>query len=357
MKENQFLAKLWMLSELANGILFSEEGGEFMKKQNYLFLGSSITYGAGGSGISVANMFAEDYAQLEYDQYIEGQHVSGVKYLRRLTTPTGDNLDGWQGTYRCGDISLVVNGDDTATFNSLQVVYTLNGDTATMKQFDNYGSFIVKFNQGGNVYKVACNGYKLAYATTASSPKSTSYNYLLEVMINQRKLMTSNPDNTGIEVKDYDGQKIDQVFIQLSTNDAGQTDTVFGDINAEEIDCTTSYGGIRYLIKLCKETWGEDCKITFFVCPQSDMTGSCGTRYVELREGLLALKDKYQDFDILDLWSNDEITYLVRGANYLTYLMPDKVHPTEMGYEGIFFPEFRKYMDSKSIRSNECLVG
>ena len=319
-----------------------------MKKQNYLFLGSSITYGSGGLGISVANMFAEDYAKVKYIQYIDGQYGRGVKYLRRLTTSTGDNLDGWQGSYRCDDFSFMVNGDGTAIFNTLPVNYTLNGNTAIVEPFAYYSNFTVNFNQGSNVYKVACNGYKLAYATTDSSPKTTSYVHLLEVMINQHKLITSNPDNTGREVKDYDGKKINHVFIQLSTNDAGQADTVFGDINAEEIDYTTSYGGIRYLVKLCKDTWDEDCKITFFVCPQCDMPGSCGIRYAELREGLLSLKDKYQNFDVIDMWSNDEITSFVRSAIYLTYLMPDKVHPTEMGYERIFFPEFRKYMDRKS---------
>ena len=316
-----------------------------MKKQNYLFLGSSITYGSGSSGISVADMFEEDYAKLEYQRSAEGHVVRDVKYLRRLTTSNDDTLDGWQGLYRCDDFCLSVHGDGTASFNSLPVSYTLDGNTAFVEPLGDYVSMTIYFNHSDHVYKVACNGYKLAHATTESSPEITSYVHLLLTMINQHKLITSSPDGAGTIVKEYDGLAIDQVFIQLSTNDAGQTDTIFGDIDREGIDDTTSYGSIRYLVKLCKDTWGNDCRITFFVCPRCEMPGSYGIRYAELREGLLLLRDKYQNFDVIDLWSNDKVTSLVNGENYSIYLMPDKVHPTEMGYERIFFPEFRKYME------------
>ncbi len=319
-----------------------------MEKQNYLFLGSSITYGSGSFGISVADMFAEDYAQIEFLQSVEGQEVRGVKYLRRLTTLNDDNLNEWQGSYRCDDLCLVMQGNGTAFFNTKPISYTLEGNTASVEPFGDYINFSVHFNHSDHVYKAACNGYKLSYATTATSPKTTSYVHLLLMMINQHKLITSSPDGMGTLVKDYDGQTINQVFIQLSTNDAGQTDTVFGDINEEELDVTTSYGSIRYLIKLCKDTWGKDCKITFFVCPRCDMPGSYGTRYATLREGLLSLRDRFQNFDVIDLWSNDEATSLVNSVTYSTYLNPDKVHPTEMGYERIFFPEFRRYMDLRN---------
>lgn len=316
-----------------------------MKKCNYLFLGSSITYGSGSSGVSVADMFEEDYAKVELIQCIEEQEIRDVAYLRRLASSYDESLDGWQGTYRCDDLSLEIRGDGTASFNSQPVSYTVDGNTAMIESVDNYVNITVHFNHRDLVYKAACNGYKLAHSTTASSPETTSYVHLLLIMINQHKLITSNPEGTNTLVKDYDGQVIDQVFIQLSTNDAGQTDTVFGDINKEEIDDTTSYGSIRYLVKLCKDTWGNDCKITFFVCPRCEMPGSYGIRYAELREGLLSLRNKYQNFDVIDLWSNDKVTSLVNGENYSTYLMPDKVHPTEMGYERIFFPEFRKHME------------
>jgi hypothetical protein len=316
-----------------------------MEKQNYLFLGSSITYGSGSSGISVADMFAEDYAKVEFLQSIEGQEVRGVKYLRRLTESNDDSLNGWQGSYRCDDLCLVVQGNGAALFNRMPISYTLEGNTASVEPFGDYINFSVHFNQSDHVYKAACNGYKLAYATTATSPKTTSYVHLLLMIINQHKLITSNPDGTDTIVRDFDGQTVNQVFIQLSTNDAGQTDTVFGDINAEELDDSTSYGSIQYLVKLCKDTWGNECKITFFVCPRCDMPGSYGTRYATLREGLLSLRDRYQNFDVIDLWGNAEATSLVNSVNYSTYLNPDKVHPTEMGYERIFFPEFRRYMD------------
>ncbi len=283
-----------------------------MKKQNYLFLGSSITYGSGSSGISVADMFAEDYAKLEYQRSAEGHVVRDIKYLRRLTTSNDDTLDG---------------------------------NTAFVEPLGDYVSMTIYFNHSDHVYKVACNGYKLAHATTESSPEITSYVHLLLTMINQHKLISSSPDGAGTIVKEYDGLAIDRVFIQLSTNDAGQTDTIFGDIDTEGIDDTTSYGSIRYLVKLCKDTWGNDCRITFYVCPRCEMPGSYGIRYAELREGLLLLRDKYQNFDVIDLWSNDKVTSLVNGENYSSYLMPDKVHPTEMGYERIFFPEFRKHME------------
>jgi hypothetical protein len=317
-----------------------------MKKKNYLFLGSSITYGSGSSGISVADMFAEDYAKVVLQLTVEGQEVKGEKYLRRLTALNDDKLDGWQGLYRCDDLCFLLQGDGTALFNTWPVNYILDGNTATVEPFGDYINITVHFYHSDNIYKAACNGYKLAYATNATSPKTTSYVHLLLMMINQHKLITSNPDGTGTLVKDFDGQTINQVFIQLSTNDAGQTDTIFGDINAEEIEDTTSYGSIRYLVKICKDTWGNDCKITFFVCPRCDMPGSYGTRYAELREGLLSLRDRFQDFEVIDLWSNDEATLLVNSVNYSTYLLPDKVHPTEMGYERIFFPEFRRYIDS-----------
>jgi hypothetical protein len=315
-----------------------------MKKQNYLFLGSSITYGSGSSGISVADMFAEDYAKIELLTN-EEQEVKEVKYLRRITASNDDNLGEWQGLYRCDDLCFLVQGGDTALFNTLPVSYTLEGNIATIEPFGDYVNITVHFYQRDNVYKAACNGYKLAYATTATSPKTTSYVHLLLEMIEQHKLITSNPDGIGTLVKDYDGQTVNQVFIQLSTNDAGQTDTIFGDIEAEELDHATSYGSIRYLVKLCKDAWGNDCKITFFVCPRCDMPGSYGTRYAKLREGLLSLRDKFQDFEVIDLWSKDEVTALVNSVNYSIYLNPDKVHPTEMGYERIFFPEFRRYMD------------
>lgn len=319
-----------------------------MKKQNYLFLGSSITYGSGSSGISVADMFAEDYAKIEFLQSVEGQEIREVKYLRRLTASNNVNLNGWQGSYRCDDYYFEIRGEGTALFNTIPINYTLDGNTATVEPFGDYVNFTVHFYQSDNVYKAACNGYKLAYATTATSPKTTSYVHLLLMMINQHKLISSNPDGSDTLVKDFDRQIVNQVFIQLSTNDAGQTDTVFGDINAEELEDSTSYGSIRCLVKLCKDTWGNDCKITFFVCPRCDMPGSYGTRYAELREGLLSLRDRDQNFDVIDLWSNDEATSLVNSVNYSIYLNPDKVHPTEMGYERIFFPEFRRYMDLMS---------
>lgn len=317
-----------------------------MNKRNYLFLGSSITYGSGSSGVSVADMFAEDYAKVEYQQSAGGHVVNGVKYLRRLTALNNDIQDQWQGLYRCDDFYVEINGDGTALFNTTPVSYTLADNTATIKPFGDYVNVTIHFYHSDHVYKAACNGYKLAHASTASSPETTSYVHLLLTMINQHKLITSNPDGTGTIVKDYDGQAMDHVFIQLSTNDAGQTDTVFGDIDTEGIDDTTSYGSIRYLVKLCKDTWGNDCRITFFVCPRCEMPGSYGIRYAELRDGLLLLRDRDQNFDVIDLWSNDQVTSLVNGENYATYLMPDKVHPTEMGYERIFFPEFHKHIIS-----------
>ena len=318
-----------------------------MKKQNYLFLGSSITYGAGSGGIGIAEMFSEDYAKVEYNEDRNGEKIRGIKYLRRLTKPEGNNLDGWQGLYRCDDISIVINGDGTGTFKDFPIHYSLEENKGLFDSFAGYSDFKVHFYSGDNVYKTACNGYKLAYPVHDPATWTTSYCYLLEEMIYKNKLITSTPDDKGNQVKDYDGRKIDQVFIQLSTNDAGQENTVFGDINDEETDYTTSYGAIRYLVKLCKDTWGEECKVTYYVCPRCDMEGNYGIRYARLRDGLLALRDKYQNFEILDMWSNDEVTHLVRGRDYLKYLLEDKVHPTENGYERIFFQEFRKYVESK----------
>lgn len=127
------------------------------------------------------------------------------------------------------------------------------------------------------------------------------------------------------------------VFIcQLSTNDAkfpaDRLGSVSNSKNIDDIDDTTTYGAIEYIIDYAKKTWG--CPIVFYTnCYYENET------YADMVQTLLQIAEKW-DISVLNLYNDVEFNDISEEEH--TLYMFDEIHPTRAGYRDWWVPVFEK---------------
>ena len=350
--------------------LIPEEGK--MQISNYLFLGSSITNGydptvenptLDSSHYSMADMFAEDYLTADYKIYRDGelQAVDGV-YMRKIAS-SPENPDGVAGTYRYDYDTVVLNGDGTGKFNDTEFEYILVGDEIRLKQPIGYlFAFTAKYDVGDTVYKYARDGFTLSYV----KERYTAEGEKIENAYNQSYvgLLKEAIERLGSE-------RIDTMFVQLSTNDIGQYKTPagvsgghldFGSVSAdsvknpEEFDVNTSFGALEYIVAKAMEVW--NCKVVIYVCHMNTSEFSAfksnsydyskmdsSSDYAVMRNAALRIAEKW-DLGVIDLWGNAEVNKALHedASRYIA----DTLHLHVLGYERVLWQEFRKYADGRT---------
>ena len=324
--------------------------GDAMNEESYLFIGSSVTKGYGNNNYSIAEMLSEDYIKLSYETFTGGNYVSVTRYLRKISAVNTANADGRGGIYRNDDCTLTLNGDGTGNLNGVSLEYTLTDGDARVSIGGNCFNCVFRFGAGANVSKYAENGYTL--------------NYGLKYIEQGGEQVQVNPQTSYVllmkrALAALEGEKVDRLFIQLSTNDAGQIGTNFGSVDPAAAldsatyayhsgyhDDNTTWGALEWMIAVARETW--NCEVTVFVCPYFEVAGDYSTNYAMMRR---VLKEEIQPkwgVDVLDIWNDEEITALVKQPENIAkyFYQSDRVHANELGYERMFLNPFRAYLDA-----------
>lgn len=130
----------------------------------------------------------------------------------------------------------------------------------------------------------------------------------------------------------------DLFVVQLSTNDASQGIDLGEISNSTELssfDTQTVTGAIEYIINYVNQTWG--CPVAFYTGTQYDSED-----YAKMVQQILALKEKYSNLIVLDLFSDDEFNNISEEDRAL--YMSDPIHPTRAGYREWWGPELEKQL-------------
>lgn len=115
--------------------------------------------------------------------------------------------------------------------------------------------------------------------------------------------------------------RVDQLIVQLSTNDASQNKTLGAlsdSFASEDMDTSTIIGAIEYIIAYAKETWG--CDVIFWTNPYYS-NDSYRTMYNAL-------------FEVQKKWDIGILDYFIEGWP-ASGSMSDSIHPNEQGYRNM----------------------
>ena len=364
-----------------------------MQSKNYLFIGSSLANGfhssSDNSRTSMATMMRGDYLTADYTIFENGalKEYKSV-YLRKVSSPYNDG--NIAGTYSWGSHKIVLNSDGSALFNSTEFNYYVNGSNIVLNQpIGILFSFKAVFRLGDTVYKYTCDGNPISAYGSYLDPNKEHARY--ESNGNQIAMGWSSTGYEGSKTKyersyvcqlldaihDLGTQKIDKVFIQLSTNDIGQfidreatTHLPFGTVHPtsfdiNDFDLATSFGSMEYMVAKIKEQW-KDAEIVIFSCWMMDSDWntfkSSGktwdefileysnqanydnvSEYAKMRLGLMQIIDKW-DIGYIDCWADYELNAALNGENKSIY-KSDSIHLTMLGYEKNVFGIFRQCID------------
>lgn len=340
-------------------------------KKNYIFLGSSITNGydptteypnAVSSHLSMADMMGQDYLAATYTTYRNGEiHTENSVYMRKITTNMNSE-DSYIGTYTYDYDTVTLNENGEGVFNGTTFKYNVKDNEIRLdKPIDKLSSFKAKFNFSDNVIKQAKDGYTLSYKEeryTSTGDKITnkynqSYVGLLKEAVTRYKKTKGHAD------------KVDTLFIQISTNDMGQFTTSeatehlpFGEVLANnkrslsDFNTDTSFGALEWLVAEAKEIW--NCQVVLFVCHMSQgdyiqfkangydySKMDTASDYAKMRQAAYNVAEKWQ-IGIIDLWGDAEVNETLFG-NTSRYLA-DTIHLHPVGYEKVYLQKFRNYI-------------
>lgn len=343
-----------------------------MRTVNYLFLGSSITNGydptvenpsTDSSHYSMADMFAEDYLTASYKIYRDGalRDEQGV-YMRKIASSPG-NPDSSAGTYRYDYDTVILKEDGTGKFNDMNFEYIAVGDEIRLTKPVGYlYGFTARYGAGDTVYKYARDGFTLNYVkeryTSAGEKIENAYNQSYVGLLKEA-------------IGRHGRDRVDTMFVQLSTNDISQYKTSegvsgghldFGFVsadsvrNSEDFDVNTSFGALEYIVAKAQETW--NCKVVVYVCHMSASEFSAfkangfdyskmddASDYAVMRKAAIEIAKKW-GVEVIDLWGDAEVNKTLHG-NASRYIA-DTLHLHLLGYEKVLWQKFRKYADGSA---------
>ncbi len=200
-----------------------------------------------------------------------------------------------------GNTTLTVHTNDDPVWYFL-------GSSVTYGSNNNGNSYADYLEDGHNVTVVK----KAVSGTTLVDQNSNSY------VSRMRDQMNKNA-------------RIDQLIVQLSTNDASQNKTlgVLSDSFAsEDMDTSTIIGAIEYIIAYARETW--DCDVIFWTNPYYS-----NDNYRAMYNAIFEIQKKW-DIGVLDYYIDG------KPANGT---MSDDIHPNEQGYRNMT-PKAWEYLSS-----------
>ena len=280
--------------------------------------GGTVTYGSATELRAMKHASAR-YAAAQTDVVIEqldGTEFAGVNvyrdhkllYAYHDYEKSGYYLDKFTTQ---GENEVVMTEEDFASAESSVTVYAsyeksplyyFLGSSVTYGHANNGSSFVNEISSTLNAIcvKEAVSG------TTLADNGANSY----------VSRMLSNFDKNA---------KVEQLIVQLSTNDATQNakrGVISSGNNIEDFDKTTTLGAIEYIIAYAKNTW--NCDVTFYTNPKYT-----NDSYASLVTDLYAVQEKW-GIGIVDFYNYADMDEL--PAATLSSYMADAIHPNALGY-------------------------
>lgn len=222
------------------------------------------------------------------------------------------------------------------------------------------------------VFGAASDGYSMAdyiaARNNATCVKEAVSGTTLKAAENKQDYVNRLINST---VLDKDA-KIDAFIVQISTNDVlakdkwgTVTDASMTDRN--QLDLSTSLGGVEYIISYIEETW--DCPVYFFsgsyfgTTPVNDYVRDAfwnsGDDYGELVGLVQQAIDKWNaiegyDVKMIDMYNDAEFNSSITTEEFKYYMdsifrggdtyMDDPIHPTKAGYLFWWTPYFEEFL-------------